>query len=136
MDRYFSRRWKVRILTNGNQELPRLAVGVDGIIAADNIKEACTGDDTSQCERISYKEVGGFSGSSVFGLIGADVGAAVATGVATGIAVFLGVTIGGVAIIAIGFIGAGVGAYGGSKGGDVIGEGFAESIYEFKKEYF
>ncbi|MEP7730099.1 hypothetical protein [Marinomonas primoryensis] len=53
---------------NGNQELPRLAVGVDGVIAVDNIKEACTGDDTSQCEVISYKESGGFIGSLGLGV--------------------------------------------------------------------
>jgi hypothetical protein len=71
---------------NGNQELPRLAVGVDGVIAVDNIKEACTGDDTSQCEVISYKESGGFIGSLGLGVYGGNTGAAIATS----IALFLG----------------------------------------------
>ncbi|WP_162690099.1 hypothetical protein [Marinomonas primoryensis] len=85
---------------------------------------------------MSYKEVGGLTGSATLGAIGAKVGSAVATGVATGIAVFLGVTIGGVAIIAIGFIGAGVGAYGASQGGGAFGEFIGESIYQYKKGGF
>ncbi|AWY02073.1 hypothetical protein A8139_20620 [Marinomonas primoryensis] len=117
---------------NGNQELPRLAVGVDGVIAADNIKEACTGDDTSQCEVVSYKETGGFLGSAVLGGYGGSAGAAIASG----IAIFLGVTTGGVAILAIGFIGAGVGAYGASKGGDAFGEFVGEKSMKSKKRTF
>ncbi|WP_112134696.1 type VI secretion system Vgr family protein [Marinomonas primoryensis] len=123
-------------MAKGASAVGWLAVGVDGLIAADNIKEACTGDDISQCEVVSYKEVGGLTGSATLGAIGAKVGSAVATGVATGIAVFLGVTIGGVAIIAIGFIGAGVGAYGASQGGGAFGEFIGESIYQYKKGGF
>jgi hypothetical protein len=107
-------------------------IGVDGVIAVDNIKEACTGDDTSQCEVVSYKETGGFLGSAVLGGYGGITGAAIATG----IAIFLGVATGGVAILAIGFLGAGMGAYAGSKGGDAFGESVGEKIYELKKEYF
>lgn len=109
-----------------------LAVGVDGLIAADNIKEACIGDDTSQCEVVSYKETGGFAGSLGGGMAGGKIGSAAAVG----LAVFLGVATGGVAIVAIGFLGAGIGAYGGSKGGDAFGEFIGESIYQYKKGNF
>jgi hypothetical protein len=78
---------------------------------------------------VSYKEVGGFAGSVSLGVYGGNAGAVIATG----IAVFLGVATGGVAIIAIGFLGAGMGAYAGSKGGDALGESFGEGIYKFKK---
>lgn len=102
------------------------------MITEDNIKAACTGNDTSQCEVLSYKEAGGFAGSALFGGYGGSAGSAIATG----IALFLGVSTGGVAIVAIGFIGAGVGAYAGSKDGDAFGESVGETIYELKKAYF
>ena len=54
---------------------------------------------------------------------------------AIGLAVCLGVATGGVAIVAIGFVGAGLGAYGGSKGEDAFGESVGEKLYELKKEY-
>ncbi|WP_275426937.1 type VI secretion system Vgr family protein [Marinomonas primoryensis] len=120
---------QVAKMAKGAKAVGWLAVGVDGVIAVDNIKEACTGDDTSQCEVVSYKEVGGFAGSLSLGVYGGNAGAVIATG----IAVFLGVATGGVAIIAIGFLGAGMGAYAGSKGGDALGESFGEGIYKFKK---
>ncbi|PYF80360.1 Rhs element Vgr protein, partial [Marinomonas alcarazii] len=118
-------------MAKGAKAVGWLAVGVDGIIAVDNIKQACTGDDTSQCEVVSYKEAGGFAGSVGGGFYGGNVGAVIATG----IAVFLGVATGGVAIVAIGFVGAGAGAYAGSKGGDALGESFGENIYQIKKRF-
>jgi hypothetical protein len=118
-------------MVKGANAVGWLAIGVDGIIAVDNIKEACTGNDTSQFEVVSYKETGGFAGSVGGGMAGGKIGAVTAVS----LAVFLGVATGGVAIIAIGFIGAGVGAYGGSKGGDAFGEGFGETVYRFKKRY-
>ncbi|AWX98588.1 hypothetical protein A8139_00235 [Marinomonas primoryensis] len=123
---------QVAKMAKGAKAVGWLAVGVDGVIAVDNIKEACTGDDTSQCEVVSYKETGGFLGSAVLGGYGGSAGAAIASG----IAIFLGVTTGGVAILAIGFIGAGVGAYGASKGGDAFGEFAGETIYTLKKRFF
>lgn len=119
-------------MAKGAKALGWLAVGVDGIIAVDNIKTACTGEDTSQCEVMSYKEAGGFAGSVGFCAIGADIGAAAAVG----LAVFLGVATGGVAIVTIGFLGAGAGAYVGSKAGDSGGEAFGEVVYQKKMEYF
>ena len=119
-------------MAKGAKAVGWLAVGVDGIIAVDNIKQACTGNDTSQCEVVSYKEAGGLTGSALFGGYGGSAGSAIATG----IALFLGVSTGGVAIVAIGFIGAGVGAYGGSKIGDSAGEAFGEMVYQKKVEYF
>jgi hypothetical protein len=119
-------------MAKGASAVGWLAIGVDGLIAADNIKEACIGDDTNQCEVVSYKETGGFAGSVGFGAIGADIGAAAAVG----LAVFLGVATGGVAIVAIGFLGAGAGAYVGSKAGDSGGEAFGEMVYQKKMEYF
>ncbi|AWX99953.1 hypothetical protein A8139_08050 [Marinomonas primoryensis] len=119
-------------MIKGAKAVGWLAVGLDGVIAADNIKEACTGDDTCQCEIVSYKETGGLLGSALLGGYGGSAGAAIATG----IAIFLGVTTGGVAIIAIGFIGAGIGAYAGSKAGDSGGEAFGEMVYQKKVEYF
>ena len=109
-----------------------MAIGVDGLIAADNIKTACTGEDTSQCEVVSYKEAGGFAGSIGGGIAGGKLGAVAAVS----LAVFLGVATGGVAIVAIGFLGAGVGAYRGSKSGDAFGEMTGEAIYQFKKDNF
>ena len=117
-------------MAKGAKAVGWLAVGVDGIIAVDNIKQACTGDDTSQCEVVSYKESGGFLGSIGGGMAGGKFGAA-----AVGLAVFLGVATGGVAIVAIGFLGAGVGAYVGSKGGDAFGEMAGETFYYYKKKY-
>ena len=119
-------------MAKGAKAVGWLAVGVDGIIAVNNIKNACTGEDTTQCEMVSYKEAGGFAGSVGFGAIGADIGAAAAVG----LAIFLGVATGGVAIVAIGFLGAGVGAGFGSYGGSKGGGAFGEMVYQKKVEYF
>ncbi|AWX99955.1 hypothetical protein A8139_08060 [Marinomonas primoryensis] len=64
-------------MAKGAKAVGWLAVGLDGVIAADNIKEACTGDDTNQCEAISYKEVGGFAGSEGGDALGEGFGEAV-----------------------------------------------------------
>ena len=55
---------------------------------------------------------------------------------AIGLAVCLGVATAGVAIVAIGFVAAGAGAYAGSKIGDSGGEAFGEMVYQKKVEYF
>ncbi|WCN07577.1 hypothetical protein [Marinomonas mediterranea] len=122
----------ISLFSKGASATGWMMVAVDGLVARDKIREACTGEDVSQCEAVSFHEVGGLAGSTTGGVIGGKAGSVAAVGAVEGIAILLGVTVGGAVLAVAAVAGVGIGAYLGSKELGNLGKRLGDSIYSFK----
>ncbi len=125
---------RVAAIARGAKAVGFIGIGIDAGISASNITHACVGEDTSQCERVSYKETVGLTGAVIGAAGGGSIGAKVGAAVGGGIVLLLGIASGGVVIAIATVVGAGTGAYVGSSEGKEFGQDVGNIIYEYKTD--
>jgi uncharacterized Zn-binding protein involved in type VI secretion len=108
-----------------------VGIALDGVNRLDKVYEACTVG--SDCAKISYTEVGSFSGAILAPIYAAPAVASTSTAVCAFVLGALTVEVGGAGALACGIIVSGAAGYGISELGGKSGEYIGETIYEITK---
>ena len=105
-----------------------VGIGLNIASTALEIKEACSSGREEVCRRAHYVEASKLAGGVAFGFIGGEAGAV--AGSAVCVAVFAAPTL-GLATLGCGIIAGGAFAYAGGALGEILGESFGETVYEW-----
>jgi len=122
---------EISAMAKGAKRLGYIGIGIDLGVRGSRVYDACFAGDDKSCERVAFRQAGGFIGTGLAGGMGGFAGAKVAVSVVGGVAILFGVTVGAPVLIVAGLAGAAAGAYYGGTVGGAQGEWAGDTLFKW-----